>query len=87
LRSVLLEKQSAKETPLSRIMQIAISAKKLNAETVSFSAQMLLYENGKAFRITVPIVERLPWDEVPQQYREEFIRGGTPEVEYMLYTV
>ena len=87
LRGVLLEKRSAKETPLSQIMQIALNIDKLNSGSANFTARLLFNEKGKALKIVIPIFEFLPWDEVPKQYREDFIRGGQSHLEYMLYAV
>ena len=87
IRRMVQSHKSPRGTPLEPILQIHASMEKLDANSVCYQIILLVNESGKAARIRVAVDRSDSWDDVPKQYREEFIRSGRRSLDYELYTV
>ena len=87
VRQMLLEKQTARGTDLARILQLSIILEKVASDAITYTIVALVHENGKALKIRIPIDRSESWDDVPKQYRDDFIRSGDSIIEYNLYTL
>lgn len=86
LRRILLDGQSVRDTILAFILQISLTIEKDSPDSATFALIVILNEGGKAMRTRIPIERSQIWDDVPKQYREEFIRSGQTTLDYSLYS-
>ena len=86
IRQILLEGQSTRGSELARILQVNIILEKISSDSVTFTLVVLIHEEEKAVRVKIPIDRSASWDDVPKNYREDFIRSGKATLEYSIYS-
>ncbi|MGD1086653.1 MAG: M48 family metallopeptidase, partial [Verrucomicrobiota bacterium] len=78
---------SAKDTELQRILQIQFTLRKIGPDRIEHWVYLLINQNGKPVRVSLPMDRDTSWDALPDDMRAEFIRSGQTEINRELYTV
>jgi hypothetical protein len=88
VRKMMDGSMSGKHTVLERILQIQVTVKKVNSAQIEYWIYLLVNENNKPVRVSIPIARDPSWDNLPQKLREDFIlSSGLPELNWILYSI
>jgi len=88
VRQMILGTASGKGTELEKILQIQLTLRKVSANQIEHWVYVLVNQQGKPTRVSVPLNREPSWDNLPDAVREEFIRSGDrQEINLNLYTV
>jgi len=87
VRQMILGTASAKGSELEKILQIQLTLRKVSADKIEHWVYLLVNQQGKPTRVSVPVNRDPSWDNLPNAVREQFIRSGEREIALNLYTV